>query len=149
MKKRLYRSKKDKIIAGVCGGLGEYFDIDSTIIRLIFIILFFINGIGLIAYLFLWIATPLEPLKVGGEDVDFKERVEKTIEEAKEIMEETKKSLKEGKKKPAFYLGIALIVLGILLFFSNIGIITGKILWPLLLIIVGFYILIAASKRRE
>ncbi|MCK4944106.1 MAG: PspC domain-containing protein, partial [Candidatus Aminicenantes bacterium] len=49
--KRLYRSQKDKIIAGVCGGIGEYFGIDPVIIRIITVILFFWGGSGIIAYI--------------------------------------------------------------------------------------------------
>jgi len=56
--KRLYRSKKNKVIGGVCGGLGEYFNIDPTIIRLIWI---FIPGPNLLAYIILWIVMPENP----------------------------------------------------------------------------------------
>jgi len=45
MEKKIYRSQKNKVIGGVCGGIGEYFDIDPVLIRLIFIILFFSLGI--------------------------------------------------------------------------------------------------------
>lgn len=58
MKKRLYRSKKERIIAGICGGLGDYFDIDPTIIRLFWIIFVFLWGAGLLAYLVGWIIIP-------------------------------------------------------------------------------------------
>ncbi len=59
MKKRLYRSRTDKMIAGVCGGLAEYFDTDPVIIRLIFIFLL-LFGIGpiIIAYIIMWIVVP-------------------------------------------------------------------------------------------
>ena len=56
--KRLYRSKKNRIIAGVCGGLGEYFNIDSTIIRLLWIILTLMGGAGILAYIIAWIIIP-------------------------------------------------------------------------------------------
>jgi len=61
MAKRLYRSRENSIIAGVCGGLGEYFDIDPVLIRIITVILIFPGGIGLIAYLVAWIAMPQRP----------------------------------------------------------------------------------------
>ena len=48
MQKRIYRSRKEEMIAGVCGGLGEYFDIDPVIMRLIFVLLIFAGGAGLI-----------------------------------------------------------------------------------------------------
>ena len=57
-KKRLYRSKKDKIVGGVCGGVAEYFEVDPVIIRLLGIIGTFLWGLGLIAYLIMWIIVP-------------------------------------------------------------------------------------------
>jgi phage shock protein C len=60
--KKLYRSQTDKKIAGVCGGLAEYFNIDATIIRIIFIILLLPGGFpGLLPYVILWIFVPLKP----------------------------------------------------------------------------------------
>lgn len=60
--KKLYRSSTNKKIAGVCGGLAEYFGIDATIIRVIFIILLLPGGLpGLIPYLILWAVVPLKP----------------------------------------------------------------------------------------
>jgi len=56
--KRLYRSKKDRIVGGVCGGLGEYFDLDPVLFRIIWIILIFAYGTGLIAYLLAWLIIP-------------------------------------------------------------------------------------------
>lgn len=59
--KRLYRSRKDKVIAGVCGGLGEFFSIDPVWVRLIFILFFFIGGCALLVYLIMWLIVPLQP----------------------------------------------------------------------------------------
>ena len=61
MNKKLYRSKVDSRICGVCGGLGEYFDIDSTIVRLVAIVLIFGWGSGLLAYLVAAIIIPKNP----------------------------------------------------------------------------------------
>jgi phage shock protein C len=58
--KKLYRSKNNKIIAGVCGGIGEYFNIDPTIIRLLWLLIS-ITGGGLVAYIIAWIIIPKEP----------------------------------------------------------------------------------------
>jgi phage shock protein C len=57
---RLYRSRSQKMIAGVCGGLGEYFDVDPVLIRLLFVVTAFISGAGLLAYVILWIVVPLQ-----------------------------------------------------------------------------------------
>lgn len=57
--KRLYRSKKNRIIAGICGGLGEYLDVDPTIIRLIWVFLvIFGMGSGILLYIIAWIIIP-------------------------------------------------------------------------------------------
>ncbi len=60
MKKRLYRSRSDRMIWGVCGGLAEYFNIDPTVVRIIAVLLIFANGLGILAYLLMAIVVPLE-----------------------------------------------------------------------------------------
>ncbi len=65
MAKKLYRSVEDKKIAGVCGGLGEYFDIDPTIIRLIWLAMLFAVGSGVLAYIIAWIIVPLAGPDIG------------------------------------------------------------------------------------
>lgn len=57
--KRLYRSSNERLIAGVCGGLAEYFDIDPAIVRIIFAVLL-LMGIGLVGYVIFWICIPLK-----------------------------------------------------------------------------------------
>lgn len=57
---RLYRSKTDKVIAGVCGGMGEYFGIDPVIVRIIWALLIFGYGFGILAYLLAWLIVPLK-----------------------------------------------------------------------------------------
>jgi len=56
----LFRSAKDKIVAGVCAGIGEYLGVDPTIVRLAFVALSFFGGGGALAYLILWIIIPEE-----------------------------------------------------------------------------------------
>ncbi len=60
-RRRLHRSTTDKRLAGVCGGLAEYFDIDPLLVRIGFVITALAGGPGLIAYLVLWIAVPKGP----------------------------------------------------------------------------------------
>jgi len=62
MAKRLYLSDDDKKIAGVCGGIAEYFDIDPLLIRIIWIILIFCFGTGFVAYLIAWLLMPKKNL---------------------------------------------------------------------------------------
>jgi phage shock protein PspC (stress-responsive transcriptional regulator) len=55
---KIYRSETDKMVGGVCGGLGEYFQIDSTIIRLLWVALVLVGGSGILLYLIAWIIIP-------------------------------------------------------------------------------------------
>lgn len=59
--KRLYRSRRDRMIGGVCGGLGEYLGLDPTIVRLLFILFGLGGGSAILAYLILLIVVPEEP----------------------------------------------------------------------------------------
>ncbi|MCD7969398.1 MAG: PspC domain-containing protein [Alistipes sp.] len=58
---KLYRSRYDKILGGVCGGLAEHFGIDPTLVRIIIFLSFFLGSLGFWIYLVLWIVVPLEP----------------------------------------------------------------------------------------
>ncbi|HSX30734.1 MAG TPA: PspC domain-containing protein [Candidatus Saccharimonadales bacterium] len=59
--KRLYRSTEDKMIAGVCGGLAEYFGIDAVIVRVIAVVLLLAGSAGFWVYIILWIVVPKRP----------------------------------------------------------------------------------------
>ena len=58
------RSSTDSKIAGVCGGLADYFDIDPMIVRILWVVLVVCGGTGLLAYIILWIVLPLAPTGV-------------------------------------------------------------------------------------
>jgi len=58
--RKLYRSRNNRIIAGVCGGLAKHLGIDPLLVRLFFILLIFANGTGLFLYLILFLLVPLE-----------------------------------------------------------------------------------------
>ncbi len=66
MDKKLYLSQTDKRIAGVCGGLGEFFGIDSTVLRIAFVLLVLFGGGGILAYLVIWLIAPRNPSIGGG-----------------------------------------------------------------------------------
>jgi len=59
--KKLYRSRKSRVIAGVCGGLAEYFNLDPTIIRLGWVIISLAYGFGVLAYIIAWLLIPNNP----------------------------------------------------------------------------------------
>ena len=60
-RKKLFRSRSERWLAGVCGGIGDYFNIDATVIRILFILFGLVFGSGLLFYIILWILIPLEP----------------------------------------------------------------------------------------
>ncbi|MGE5481533.1 MAG: PspC domain-containing protein [Bacteroidota bacterium] len=59
--KRLYRSKRERILGGVCGGLAEYFGLDVSLVRLGWIVFVLLGGSGIIAYILAWFVIPAEP----------------------------------------------------------------------------------------
>jgi len=67
--RRLTRSKRHKIIAGVCGGIAEYFDLDPTLVRVLWLLVVLCGGAGILAYLILWIALPVAPARMAASSV--------------------------------------------------------------------------------
>ena len=65
--KKLWRSRKERKIAGICGGLAQYFSVDPVWIRLIFVLFFLAAGTAGIVYLIMWLIVPLEPEEVSEE----------------------------------------------------------------------------------
>lgn len=63
--KKLYRSQTDKKIGGVCGGLAEYFGIDSTLVRLLLVVFCLMGGAGVLAYIIAWAVMPEKPENNG------------------------------------------------------------------------------------
>ena len=59
--RRLYRSRTNRKLAGVCGGLAEYSNVDATLIRVLFVVFAVLGGPGLLIYLVLWIVVPQQP----------------------------------------------------------------------------------------
>ncbi len=127
---QLYRSRSNRVFAGVCGGLAEYFKVDATLIRLAWALAFFIGGTGFILYILALLIMPDDPGYVAAkepadpEDVSGKER----------------EPYREEKKHQIF--GLILIALGgyFLLerFFPFFNMHNW---WPLVLILVGVFIL--------
>lgn len=68
--KKIYRNTSNQMLAGVCSGLSEYLDIDLVIVRLIFVLLFFFGGHGVLIYVILWILMPVKPPYIEGEFKD-------------------------------------------------------------------------------
>jgi phage shock protein C len=65
MNRRLYRCRDNKMLAGVAGGVAEYFDLDPSLVRILFVVSIFFGGIGLLLYIGMAIIVPLEPASAG------------------------------------------------------------------------------------
>ncbi|HCB49268.1 MAG: hypothetical protein AMJ56_17570 [Anaerolineae bacterium SG8_19] len=76
--KKLYRSKDDRWLGGVCGGIAKYFNVDSTIIRVLFILFALVIGGGILVYIILWIVIPEEPDDLAAESAADAESVADT-----------------------------------------------------------------------
>lgn len=140
MKKKFYRSRKDKVIAGVCGGLSEYFDIDPVLVRIIFFLLIFFNGIGVLLYLLLMIITPQEPISI--EPTDFSSE---TISKAESSVQLEEKPSQSSKTRQIF--GVILLVIGTLFLLDNLlPFFDFELIIPIILILVGVYLLIQSKK---
>ena len=99
-KRRLYRDPDHRVIGGVCGGLGAYFNMDPVIFRIIFAVLLFLTGTGFLAYVILWIAVPkakntAQRLEMRGQEATVK-NIEKSIKEEITDVKESYKKFKES-----------------------------------------------------
>jgi phage shock protein PspC (stress-responsive transcriptional regulator) len=61
MEKRLQRSRTEKMIGGVCGGVAAYLNVDPTLVRVLWVVMTLFVGVGILLYLILWVVMPLEP----------------------------------------------------------------------------------------
>ncbi len=131
---KLYRSETNKVIAGVCGGLGEYFNIDPTILRIIIVFITLFGGSGIILYIILWIVIPTKST-LGKTSEDY---IKANVEEIKE------KSKAVTGRDSHFVLGLVLVVLGLTFLLENLGVYTFRYIWrfwPVFLIILGLNVL--------
>jgi len=148
--KKIYRKTDDCIIAGVCGGLAEYFEIDETLVRVIFVLLFIGGGSGLLIYLVLWLVIP----KYGQKDkkVNWEENVKEFTEDvgkkAKTVAKEIKKEIKIEKinpeKRQGSFLGLILLLWGGILLVDRLVpmFIRWDYVWPGMLIVLGGYLIL-------
>jgi len=131
--RKLHRNEDEAILAGVCSGLADYFDLDVTLIRVIFVLLFIGGGSGLLIYVILWIVAPKR-----NSDVI----IEKVGKKTKIMAKEIKKEVKDEKRKSGSLLGIVLMIFGILILLERMFRIEipWDYVWPGLLIVLGGYL---------
>jgi phage shock protein C len=144
MERRLYRSKTDRMLGGVCGGLGEYLGVDSTILRILFFILVFGGGSGFWIYLLLWVLIPKE-----GEERsrDFRTRM-------RDVGDDFTTAVSQPHPQAGLILGGGLIILGFFWLIEQLNISwlwwwNFDVLWPVLLIIVGVVFLYRWFSERR
>lgn len=122
---KLERSEQEKVIAGVCGGIATYLDIEVVWVRLLFVLLAFASGMGVVIYLVLWLIMPQMDGAGAGTAV------------LKENLDDMGHSAKRLGQPSA--IGVALILLGLFFLANQLGWL-GGLFWPLLIIGVGVYI---------
>jgi|GEM_PF-252886 len=141
--KVLYRSRKNRFIAGVCGGIGEYFDFDDnkiTLLRIVWAISLFWGGLGFFAYLVAWVFIPDAQTKTSLAEEWVKD--EKPKSKAKKKM-----SLNDS---PIIILAFFLIFIGVMFLLNNLGwfVWSWNYTWPVLIIVIGLIIIFSRRGRK-
>ncbi|MDI6765666.1 MAG: PspC domain-containing protein [Bacteroidota bacterium] len=136
--RRLYKSRRNKVIDGICGGIAEYFDMDPTIVRLLWVLITLMGGSGFILYIIAMIIIPVNPEHL--------------------VIPQSITSLTNGGTDKRRFFGVMLILLGALILMLNMGWFWGfgwwsfsyKIMLPILFIIIGiFFIYIHTTKKSQ
>lgn len=140
--RKLLRNRSDRMLAGICSGLAHYFGVDPLLMRLVFVALALVNGLGFVIYLIMWIIVPDETSQhLSGEDM-----VNANLRDMGEQAKRIGRTLTGGAQGRTI-VGIALVVLGGL--FLPQQIIPNfhlGLLWPIALIGVGIYIIVMWQK---
>lgn len=146
--KKLYRSNTDRIVWGVCGGLGEYFGLDSLIFRLIFVALTLSGGAGLLFYIVLAIITPSAPTTEKTPD-DREEKIKQFAHEVGGKIRDLASEIKITEKHKddsrlmigfvIFFLGLVLLLR--VLFPWELHWLNWNFFWPAIIIIIGLYLM--------
>lgn len=144
MNKKLQRDLQHKVIGGVCSGLANYFDIDTSLVRLLFVIAFFAFSSGFWIYLLLWIITPATNEEKSGTSyfVSPDGTAEVSSEETNDLVKEPIQN------KGSLIAGLILIGIGAVgLLHRYIPKINWNTAWPLLLILLGIFLIIPKNKK--
>lgn len=147
MEKKLQRIEQEKMIAGVCTGLAEYFDIDVTWIRIAFVVAVVLGASGILAYIVLWIAVPKRPYlpNYSQFNVDYK------VTEPKNIPNPAFSSKKKGNGNGRLITGSIFIFFGTFFLLNEFNLIPYWVdfqnLWPVILIVIGLYTLAKARIK--
>lgn len=153
---RIYRSREQKVIAGVCGGLAEYFRVDVTLVRLAWALIFFAGGTGGLLYLIAWIIIPEAPVAASRTTPDTGRAEQPAAEEAGEEPAQPPppaRTRAEEAGKPderSRVIGLVLIGLGGYFLLQNVlpRFWIGR-LWPLGLVVLGLIVIMSARGEKR
>ncbi|NMC53463.1 MAG: PspC domain-containing protein [Chloroflexi bacterium] len=150
MQKRLYRSRKDVILGGVCSGLGDYFGLDPAIFRILFVLFAVAGGPGVLVYIVLWIILPLEGETDSAGAFDGQEFSSR----ARQMGQELGQAVRQPNQRGLRYLGIGLLLAGGWLFLQALDLpwlewANTRLLWPLTLVMIGVVMLTRAFHGEE
>jgi phage shock protein PspC (stress-responsive transcriptional regulator) len=144
MRNKLYRSRNDRVLAGVCAGLAEYFKIDPVLIRVIFIAAALGGGFGLLAYLIFWIVTPESPYPGSSGSASTSD------ENADYSYQTTAATNSKSQQQGSVIAGSILILLGGLFLAEEfLPDFDFEKYWPLILIFIGIGLLIGAFGQKN
>lgn len=135
-RRRLYRSRTDRMLGGVAGGLARYLEVDSTLVRLAFVALFFAAGAGFLAYLVAWIVVPEEPESAGAFGA---------VSPAPPI-ESTSAGRRSG-RGARLVVGAVLVAVGVFLLLDWILPDLRHFVWPAALILLGLGFFAYGARR--
>lgn len=141
--KRLERSRTNRVIAGVCAGLADYFNIDIALMRVLFVVAFICGSFGFWMYVILWIVVPEENILGQGSS---------STKATDDTIDITPKETKEEKKtgNGALIAGLILIFVGLVALADNFLYMAWVWkLWPMILIIIGAVILVNSLKNEK
>jgi len=146
------------MIAGVCGGIAEYFDVDSTLVRLLAVLIVLLGGAGVVAYIIAWIIVPKNPEQVSNENFEKREKLKEKVkkgakdvfEEVKEHFESEKPAHNKSERNRRILGGIIVIAIGLIFLLNSFfpWVAWGS-LWPVILIVIGITIMVQAFKKKD
>ena len=152
--RRVYRSDTDKVIAGVCGGLGAYVGIDPLILRIAFVVLAMTSGVGLTLYVLLWLFVPCCDSAFGEREHVVRQNIVDMRDRARELGQEAREAFSDWRDeslnpKRVMTAGAILVGVGALVLLRNVGLLPfiGK-MWPLVLIALGVVMLLNNVRGR-
>jgi phage shock protein C len=146
----LMRSRRQRVLGGVCAGLAAYFHLDPTLVRLFFVLLALADGVGFLLYLALWIVLPVDEGQVEPLDLRRQTGPQAIRSEAGSVG----RAPAGGSDEPRLsnWIGIFLILFGGLVLLKNLGIpwlawLDFNVLWPLLLVTAGLVVLFRQGRE--